>query len=96
MISLYPKGIDQVRLGGMNLDAFGRLRVSNPYTLFDSQNRYTKDPQFDESLSGSATSTHLPNESSVQMQVTTASGDEVVRQTKRSFPYQPGKSLFVI
>lgn len=96
MISLYPKGIDQVRLGGMNLDAFGRLRVSNPYTLFDSQNRYTKDPQFDESLSGSATSTHLPNESSVQMQVTTASGDEVVRQTKRSFPYQPGKSLFVM
>jgi hypothetical protein len=26
-----------VSLGGTNLDAFGRLRVSNPLTLFDSQ-----------------------------------------------------------
>jgi hypothetical protein len=26
-----------VSFGGANLDAFGRLRVSNPFTLFDSQ-----------------------------------------------------------
>lgn len=78
-----------------NFDAFGRLRMSQPFTLFDSQNRYGKDVQFSESLAGSATSTHLANESSVQMSVTTASGDEVVRQTKRVFPYQPGKSLLV-
>ena len=78
-----------------NFDAFGRLRMSQPYTLFDSQNRYAKDPQFDESLTGSATSTFLSNESSVQLQVTSASGDKVVRQTKRVFPYQPGKSLLV-
>ena len=25
---------------GGNVDAFGRLRVSNPLTIFDSQNRY--------------------------------------------------------
>lgn len=79
-----------------NFDAFGRLRMSQPFTLFDSQNRYAKDPQFSESLSGSATCTHLPNESSVAMAVTTTSGDEVVRQTKRVFPYQPGKSLLVM
>lgn len=78
-----------------NFDAFGRLRMSQPFTLFDSQNRYGKDVQFSESLAGSSTSTHLANESSVQMSVTTASGDEVVRQTKRVFPYQPGKSLLV-
>ena len=79
-----------------NFDAFGRLRTSTPYTLFDSQNRYAKDPQFDESLAGSATCTHLANESSVAMAITTASGDQVVRQTKRVFPYQPGKSLLVM
>lgn len=79
-----------------NFDAFGRLRTSTPLTLFDSQNRYTKDPQFDESLSGSASCTHLANESSVAMSVTTASGDEVVRQSKRVFPYQPGKSLLIM
>jgi hypothetical protein len=80
-------------LNKTNFDAFGRLRMSQPLTLFDSQNRYGKDAQFSESLAGSATSTHLANESSVRMRVTSASGDEVVRQSKRVFPYQPGKSL---
>lgn len=79
-----------------SLDAFGRLRVSNPYTLFDSQNRYQKDPQFSESLTGSATATYVANESSVDMNVTAASGDKAVRQTFRVFPYQPGKSLEVL
>lgn len=83
-------------LNKTNFDAFGRLRTSTPHTLFDSQNRYAKDPQFDESLAGSATCTHLANESSVAMNVTTASGDEVVRQSKRVFPYQPGKSMLVM
>lgn len=83
-------------LSKTNFDAFGRLRTSEPLTLFDSQNRYAKDPQFDESLSGSATCTHLANESSVAMNITTASGDQVIRQTKRVFPYQPGKSLLVM
>lgn len=76
-----------------NFDAFGRLRVSQPFTLFDSQNRYAADPSFDTSLTGSGTSTFLTNESAVSLAVTTASGDKVVRQTKRCFPYQPGKSL---
>ena len=76
-----------------NFDAFGRLRVSQPFTLFDSQNRYAADPAFDTSLTGSGTSTFLPNESAVSLAVTTDSGDKVVRQTKRYFPYQPGKSL---
>lgn len=79
-----------------SLDAFGRLRVANPYTLFDSQNRYQKDPQFSESLTGSATATYVANESSVDMNVTSASGDKAVRQTFRVFPYQPGKSLEVL
>jgi hypothetical protein len=79
-----------------SLDAFGRLRVANPYTLFDSQNRYQKDPQFSESLTGSATASFVANESSVDMSTTTASGDKAIRQTFRVFPYQPGKSLEVL
>jgi hypothetical protein len=79
-----------------NFDAFGRLRVSQPFTLFDSQNRYAADPSFDTALTGSGTSTFLTNESAVSLAVTTASGDKVIRQTKRYFPYQPGKSLLVL
>lgn len=80
----------------MNIDAFGRLRVSNPYTLFDSQNRFAIDPQYDTSTASGGSTTYLPNESTVRLDVTTASGSEVVRQTYRSFPYQPGKSLLVL
>lgn len=85
-----------VAFGGATVDAFGRLRTSSPFTLFDSQNRYQKDPQFSESLTGGGTATYVAAESSVDMSVTTASGDKVVRQTFRVFPYQPGKSLEVL
>ena len=101
-LTSYPKytyiaeGDGNVNLYGTALDAFGRIRMSSPYTLFDSQNRYAKDPHFSESLTGSATVTHATNEGVCDLNVTTASGDKVVRQTFRRFPYQPGKSLFVM
>jgi len=101
-LTSYPKytyiaeGDGNVNLYGTALDAFGRIRMSEPYTLFDSQNRYIKDPQFDEALTGSGTATLVANEGTVDMDITTASGDKVIRQTKRRFPYQPGKSLFVM
>jgi hypothetical protein len=85
-----------VSIGGTNTDAFGRLRVSNPYTLFDSSNRYAIDNQFDTSTVTGGTTTFLPNEAAVRMDVTTASGAEVVRQTYRSMLYQPGKGLLVL
>jgi hypothetical protein len=84
-----------VQYSGAQLDAFGRLRVSDPVTLFDSQNRYGSDPQFDTQTATSGSATHLPNESSVALEVTASSGSSVVRQTYRVFPYQPGKSLLV-
>jgi hypothetical protein len=96
VISVYPKGVQDVALGGTNLDAFGRLRVSNPFTIFESQNRYAKDSQFSEALTGSGTATFLINEAAVEMKVTTSSGDKVVRQSKRVMPYQPGKSFLVL
>ena len=85
-----------ISIGGVNTDAFGRLRVSQPYTLFDSQNRYQKDPQFSEELVTSGTATFVANESSVDLAVTTSSGSKAVRQTFRVFPYQPGKGLLVL
>ena len=101
-LTSYPKytyiaeGDGNVNFYGTALDAFGRIRMSQPFTLFDSQNRYAKDSQFDEALTGSGTATHVANEGTVDMDVTTASGDKVIRQSKRRFPYQPGKSLLVL
>lgn len=85
-----------VSIGGTNTDAFGRVRVSQPYTLFDSQNRYAIDNQFDTSTATGGSTTYLPNEASVRMDVTTSSGSEVVRQSYRCMPYQPGKGLLCL
>jgi len=85
-----------VSIGGTNVDAFGRVRTSAPYTLFDSQNRYGIDNQFDTSTATGGSTTYLPNESSVRLDVTTSSGSEVVRQTYRCMPYQPGKGLLCL
>jgi hypothetical protein len=75
-----------------SIDAFGRLRVSNPYTLFDGGLRYRDDPfKWDQQDTGTATSTFLPNECSMLMS-TTAAGTSI-RQSKQVFSYQPGKSL---
>lgn len=79
------------------VDAFARKRVSQPYTLFDSTLRYDKRSDvWNETILGGASSTHDPNQSSVNMSVTTASGDSVLRRTRKRFPYQPGKSLLSI
>lgn len=85
-----------VSINGTNTDAFGRLRVSQPYTLFDSQNRYAADNQFDVATTGTGTTSFLSNEAAVKMEVTAGGVGSVTRQTYRSFPYQPGKGLLVL
>lgn len=87
-IGIYPSGTAA--------DAFGRLRVSNPYTLFDSQNRYAADNQFDTYTSGGGTTNYLPNEASVELTVPTTSAATAVRQSYRCMPYQPGKGLMIM
>ena len=76
------------------LDAFGRLRVSNPQTIFDSKLLGDKQEVFWSeqitNLSGNATSTHSTTEAGVVMHV--EAGDSIIRQTFMRFNYQPGKS----
>lgn len=76
-----------------SVDAFGRLRVSSPKTLFDAKQLYDKLPQFfDEVTSGTATCTFVPGDSLTLMR-TFNDGDYAIRQTSMHFNYQPGKSL---
>ena len=79
-----------------SIDAFGRMRVSNPFTLFDGAMRYRDDAfKWNQQDTGNASSNFLPNESSVLMAVT-GNGDSSIRQSKQVFSYQPGKSLLSI
>lgn len=82
---------------GPNLAPFSGLRVVQPTTLFDSQMQYDTNPLlWETTLAGSGSATHLPNESSVRLRTTTASGDSVIRQTKAYFRYQPGKGQMIL
>jgi len=101
-ITSYPEVVriagdsNLVSIGGTNTDAFGRIRVSQPYTLFDSQNRYTSDTQYDSAVTGTGSVTYRTNESANDLAVTAGGVGSAIRQTFRSFPYQPGKGLLVL
>ena len=82
---------------GMAVDAFGRARVSNPFTLFDSFHRYSDNGNFATAVNGgSSTATFNANQGLIDLSIGTASGDYVYRESKRVFAYQPGKSLLVL
>ena len=78
------------------LDAFGRQRVSNPLTLFDSSHRYADNNLWANSITGTAAATFSANEGLVNLTVGTANGDQIIRETIKVFSYQPGKSLLVM
>jgi hypothetical protein len=76
-------------------DAFGRLRISDPFVLYDHQFQYGKGELFwNEKITGGATSTHLASESSVELAVT-STNDEIIRQSKKYVRYVPGKSQLI-
>lgn len=81
---------------GTSGDAFGRMRVSNPFTLFDSQHRYQENDKWDTALNGGATKTYAANESAINLILPVTAGAYAYRETKRVFTYQPGKSLLVM
>jgi hypothetical protein len=79
-----------------NIDAFGRLRVSEPFTLFDSSHRFDDNGLWSTATAVSGTATFDANEGLINLGVTAASGSEVIRETTKVFSYQPGKSLLVL
>ena len=80
----------------MPLDAFTRVRTSDPETIFDSTHHYDKSPLlWEETVVAGGSGTHLPNEACVRMRVSN-SGDSVIRQSRAYHRYQPGKSQLVL
>lgn len=92
--------VSPITIGGGNgstaYDAFGRLRVSNPLTIFDSKNILSKNSLFDESTASGGTVTYTANKSTVNLNVTEAASSKTIRQSKRVMAYQPGKSLLIL
>ncbi len=89
----YGNRIGPANPSGMAVDAFGRARTSLPLTLFDSSHRYSDNDLWAQSNTAGANSQFHANAGLIYMNVGTSENQEVVRETKKVFSYQPGKSL---
>ena len=79
---------------GPNLDAFGRLRVSQPIVLFDSQLTYDQQSLlWDAIIAAGGSQTYQANASANLLQVNTTPNASIARQSKAYHRYRPGHSL---
>jgi len=86
----------ETQTAGMSSDAFGRQRIAQPLTLFDSSHRYQDNGLWATATGVSSTATFDANQGLVTLNVPTTSGAYVKRETKQVFSYQPGKSLLIM
>lgn len=80
-------------------DAFDRLRISEPYTLFDSKHLLDAAPHIwdDGTTSGTgASSSYDRVNAKVRLAVTALTAGTRTRRTFRRFNYQPGKSQLIL
>lgn len=92
--------MDSIKAGDSpSIDAFGRWRVSEPFTVFDSKQIHDNQPLFwdDQETSGGGTSsTHVPAKAASIISVSDTTAGTRVRQTYQRFNYQPGKSQEIL
>lgn len=86
----------EVTLPPTQSDAFGRLRVSNPLTLFDSSHRFDDNDLWSTATATGGTAVFNANQGLIDLGVTSSSGSSVTRETIKVFSYQPGKSLLIM
>ena len=88
---------DRLSPSGTATDAFGRIRISNPITLFDSSHRFNDNGLWVTSnTAGNSSFAFVENKSMINMTVQTSANAEVIRETTKIFSYQPGKSLLIM
>lgn len=91
----------EVKIGGLGdsaaIDAFARLRVSNPVTVFENKQLYDKQPLiWSESTASGGNITYNSNRASSSLTTNGTNGSSAIRQSKQRINYQPGKSLLIL
>jgi len=82
---------------GGGVDAFGRTRVSEPYTLADYTHIYGEEVELLTKVVGTGATTEVnPNTASIALIVGTGATDQVIHQSRMYHHYMPGKSQFVM
>ncbi len=82
---------------GGAVDAFGRLRISEPFTLADYTHIYGEEVELLTKTVGAGSTTEVnPNTASIALIVGTGATDQVIHQSRMYHHYMPGKSQFVM
>ena len=88
---------DRLTPSGTMTDAFGRVRISQPLTVFDSSHRFADNQLWSTAnTAGNSSYSFVENQSTIAMTVGTTANAEVIRETTKVFSYQPGKSLLML
>ena len=96
-LSISTTSSASVTLPSTSSDAFGRLRVSNPLTLFDSSHRYRDNNLWSSLVVGTGSTVgFVTTQGLINIGIGTTAGCSVIRETTKVFAYQPGKSLLVL
>ena len=77
-------------------DAFGRIRMSSPFTLGDYKHLYGLDPNFIDYTANGGTVAFQANKACARLTTTNNSSSRVVHQTKFYHHYMPGKSQQIL
>ena len=93
-VSNFP-AIQPTSFSGGSTDAFGRLRVSEAFTLGDYKHTYGIDPNFRDTLFNGGTVTHSSNQAAARLTTTSNSSSRAIHQTKMYHNYMPGKSQLI-
>lgn len=92
----YSEKKQLIKYEDSQLDAFSRIRVSNPTTLYQSKHdQDTGSSTKAEKITGSASKVHNKSEATISLRVFGASSS-IIRQSKKYMTYQPGKSLLIM
>ena len=96
-VSISTTSSASVTFPSTSSDAFGRLRVSNPLTLFDSSHRYRDNNLWSSLVVGTGSTVgFVTAQGLINIGIGTTAGCSVIRETTKVFAYQPGKSLLVL
>ena len=78
-------------------DAFGRLRISSPLTLFDSSHRYRDNNLWSNLVVGTGSTVgFVTTQGLINLSVGIGSTSIIQRETTKVFAYQPGKSIQIM
>ena len=84
-------------VSGGGYDAFGRMRVSEPYTLADYSHIYGEEVELLTKTVGAGSTTVVnPNTASIGLIVGVGSTSQVIHQSRMYHHYMPGKSQFAM